>query len=62
MFYILFNEKTSKVVVTKNESDMFDLLIGDCLMIGTTTKKEDIEKRVFDYWHDEITDNERVVS
>lgn len=63
MFYILFNEKSSKVMITKNEEEMFDLLIGDCVMVGTVDKKEDIEGKVFEFWHTEITENtEKVVS
>lgn len=58
MFYILYNEKNNKVVVTPDEERMFDLLIGDCVMVGNVKHKKEIENKVFEFWHNEITENQ----
>lgn len=50
MFYIVYNEMNSKILITKNESDMFDLIIGDCVLVGTTDKNDDIEDKVAEFW------------
>jgi hypothetical protein len=59
MIYVLFNELNKKVTITRNEEKMFDLLIGDNVLVGGVNSEKEIDKVLAEFYMSEL-DSERL--